>query len=159
MQIATLKYETISPNCGITSPIYRIAPNIYKVASPIYKTGSRIYKVSSPTYRIATPIYKVVTLICETSSPKFEITTPIYKVSSLFYQTATQTEKQVSVRQKQGTLTINKTTYWMKWTAPNTRLCSPAGWRAFRRFCARIHFVAGRQWSSRKPQDAHSLGR
>ncbi len=86
MQIATLKYETVSPNCGINSPIYRIAPHIYKVASPTYKTETRIYETSSPICRIDTPIYRI-------TSPKYEITTLIYKVSSPNFKTATLTEK------------------------------------------------------------------
>ena len=93
MQIATLKYETISPSCGITSPIYRIAPHIYKVASPICKIVSRIYKVSSLICKIDTPLYKVTTPINKTSSPKFGIMTLFYKVGSRIYQTATQTEE------------------------------------------------------------------
>ena len=42
MQIATLKYETISPNYGISSPSYRIATRIYEVSSHIYQTETQI---------------------------------------------------------------------------------------------------------------------
>ena len=93
MQIATLKYETISPNCGINSPINKIAPHIYKVASPIYKTETRIYGISSPICRIDTQLYEIASPICEITSPKYGITTRICEVSSLNCKTATQTEK------------------------------------------------------------------
>ena len=42
-------------------------------------------------------------------------------------------------------LEISKTNYTEKPRLPNTRLCSLAGWRAFRQFCSRIHFVVSRQ--------------
>ena len=100
MQIATLKYETVSPNCGINSPIYRIAPHIYKVASPTYKTETRIYETSSPICRIDTPIYGIATPIYGITSPKYEITTLIYKVSSQNFKTATLTEKTTEYKTK-----------------------------------------------------------
>ena len=52
-----------------------------------------------------------------------------------------------------------KTNYMTKHRTHNTRLCSQAGWRALSGFCARIHFVAVRQWIRPQTARAHSLGR
>ena len=50
-------------------------------------------------------------------------------------------------------------TFRNKLNATNTRLLSPAGWRALSGFCARIHFVVSRQRMLTQTARAHSLGR
>ena len=48
-------------------------------------------------------------------------------------------------KQKINSTGINDDCITTERPAANPRLCTPAGCRAFRRFCARIHLVAVRQ--------------